>query len=148
MSMIDVNHRTLLSRYCSPHTVKDGLPIADAFWIKPDEKYISVNVLPGGLGVESGLAQIKKFLAKKEFKTRPNGRFAVFNTEIIIQYIREYEKMNVKIKHMPSPDDPTHAGIAPAGTYDANAWYESTLGMALALAGFCSDNPDSAYPIR
>ena len=120
--MTGVSHLALLSRYCSPRTVKDDVPTEDAFWIKPDEKYLSVNILPSGLGVEAGLAQIRKLLAKKEFKTRTNGRFAVFNAERIIQHIREYEKLDVRIEHMPSPGDPTHAGIAPANTYDTNAW--------------------------
>ena len=112
MSMTDVSHLAILSQYCGPRAVKDGLPTTSAFWIKPGEKYISVNVLPDGFGVEVGPAQIRKLLAKKEFKTRPNGRFVVFNAERIIQHIHEYEKIDVRIKHMPSYDDPTHAGMA------------------------------------
>ena len=146
--MTNVSHLALLSRYCSPSAVKDGAPKADAFWIKPAEDYLSVNVMPGDLGVEDGLVQIRKILAKKEFKTRPNGRFAVFNVGRIIRHIREYEGLDVSIEHMPSPDDPTHAGIAPAGVYGSSKWYDSTFGMALALAQFFRENPDSVYPAR
>ena len=148
MNMTDVSHLAILSRYCSSRTIKDGLPTTYAFWIKPDEKYLSVNVLPDGFGVEVGLAQIRKLLAKKEFNTRPNGRFAVFNAGYIIQHIHEYKKMHIRIKHMPSYDDPTHAGIVPADTYDANARYESTFGITLALTQFCRNNPDCMYPIQ
>ena len=62
--------------------------------------------------------------------------------------MRKYEGMDIQIKHRPSHDDPTHAGIAPAGIYNANAWSESTRTMARALTKFFDENPDSIYPIR
>ena len=124
------------------------MPDENAFWIKPAEKYLSVNVLPEDLGVEAGLVQVRKTLAKKEFKARHNGRFAVFNTGRAIQYIREYEKLDVRTERMPSPDDPTHAGIAPAERYGENAWHKSTRMMARALSQFLIENPDSVYPVR
>lgn len=74
--MTNVSHLAFLSRYCSPSTVKDGVPKADAFWFKPAEKYLSVNVLSGDLGVEAGLVQIRKILAKKRYDTSPNGMAA------------------------------------------------------------------------
>lgn len=146
--MTSVSHLAFLSRYCSPSTVKDGVPTADAFWIKPAEKYLSANVLPGDLGVEAGLVQIRKVLAKKRYDTSPNGRLVVFNVGRAIRHIREYEGFDVRIEHMPSPDDPTHVGIAPAEGDDADTWYDSTFGMALALAQFFRDNHDSVYPAR
>ena len=145
--MTDVSHLTSLVRYCSPNTVKDGIPIDNAFWIRPAEEYLSVNVLPGGLGVEDGLVQIRKILAKKEFGTSTNGRFAVFNAGRVMQHMREYG-MSVKVEHRPSPDDPTHASIAPAGRYDADAWHKSTRIMARALSQFLRDNPGSVYRVR
>ena len=141
--MTNVSHLAFLSRYCSPSAVKDGAPKANAFWIRPTEEYLSVNVLPGDLGVDAGLAQIRRILAKKRYNTGPNGRFAVFNAGRVIRHTREYEGLDVRIEHMPSPDDPTHAGIAPAGGYDSNAWHESTFGMALALAQFSRETPTS-----
>ncbi len=146
--MTDVSSLSFLGRYCSPSTVKDGVPTADAFWVRPIEEYLSVNVLPGDLGVEEGLAQIREILGKKRFGTSPNGRFAVFNAGRIIQYIRDYRRVDVRIEHMPSPDDPTHAGIAPAEIDDSNARYESTRLMARALSQFFRENPDSVYPAR
>ncbi len=146
--MIDVSRLDFLARYCRPGSVRNGMPDENAFWIKPAEEYLSVNVLPEGLGVEAGLVQIRKILDKKRFETRPNGRFAVFNTGRVIQYIREYEKLDVRVEHMPSPDDPTHVGIAPAERYDKNAWHESTRMMARALSQFLIENPDSVYPVR
>ena len=146
--MIDVNRLDFFARYCRPSSVRNGISREDAFWIKPAEEYLSVNVLPSGFGIEAGLVQIRKILAKKGFKTRPNGRFAVLNTGRVIQYIREYEKLDVRIEHMPSTDDPTHAGIAPAERYDENAWHKSTRMMARALSQFLIENPDSVYPVR
>ena len=146
--MTDVSRHSFLGRYCSPSTVIDGVPTANAFWIRPAEEYLSVNVLPGDLGVEAGLVQIRKILAKKGFGSSTNGRFAVFNAGRIIQYIREYRRVDVRIEHMPSPDDPTHAGIAPAEIGDANARYKSTRLMARALSKFLRENPDFVYPVR
>ena len=146
--MIDVGHLDFVVRYCSPSTVRDGMLRPNAFWIRPTEEYLSVNVLPGDLGVEAGLVQIRKILAKKRFNTSPNGRFAVFNAGRVIQYVRESRGVDVRIKHMPSPDDPTHAGITPAERYDENAWYTSTRMMARALSQFLRENPYSVYPIR
>ena len=134
--MIDVNRPDFLARYCSPSSVRNDIPREDAFWIRPTEEHLSVNVLPGGLGVEDGLVQIRKILAKKRFNANPNGRFAVFNAGRVIQYIRESRGVDARIERMPSPDDPTHAGIAPAERYDGNAWYESTRMMARALSQF------------
>lgn len=146
--MIDVNRLDFVARYCRPRTVRDGMPRPNAFWIRPGEEYLSVNVLPGGLGVEAGLVQIRKILAKKEFKTSPNGRFAVFNAERVIQYVRESKGVDVRIEHMHSPDDPTHAGIAPAGRYGENVWHKSTRTMARALSRFLRENPGSVYLVR
>ena len=146
--MIDVNQIDFVARYCSPSTVRDGILRPNAFWIRPTEEYLSVNVLPGGLGVGVGLVQIRKILAKKGFNTSPNGRFAVYNTGRVIQYVRESRGVDVRIEHMPSPDDPTHAGIAPAGRYDENTWYTSTRMMARALSQFLIEHPDSVYPVR
>ena len=146
--MIDVNRLDFVARYCSPSTVRDDMIRPNAFWIRPIEEYLSVNVLPSGLGVGAGLVQIRKILAKKRFTTNPNGRFAVFNAGRVIQYIRESRGVDVRIEHMPSPDDPTHASIAPAERYDENTWYQSTRMMARALSQFLRENPDCVYPVR
>ena len=145
--MTDVSHLASLVRYCRPNTVEDGIPIDDAFWIRSTEEYLSVNVLPSELGVEAGLVQIRKILAKKKFKANPNGWFAVFNAGSIVQFMKEYGA-SVKIEHKPSPDDPTHVGIAPAGRYDANARYVSTRIMARGLSQFFRENPGSVYPVQ
>ena len=146
--MIDVNRLDFVARYCRPKTVRDGMPRPNAFWIRHTEEYLSVNVLPEDLGVEAGLVQVRKILAKKEFKAGPNGRFAVFNVGRVIQYVREFGGVDVRIEHVPSSDDPTHAGIAPAERYDENTWYKSTRTMGHALSQFLIENPDSVYPVR
>ena len=145
--MTNVSHHASIVRYCSPTTVKDGIPIDNAFWIRPIEEYLSVNVLPGDLEVKAGLAHTRKILTKKRFDTNTNGRFAVFNAGCIMQFMHEYG-MNIKIEHRPSPDDPTHAGIAPAERGDASARHESTRIMARALSQFLRDSPSSVYPVR
>ena len=146
--MTSVGHLDFLARYCAPSTIRDGMPKEDAFWIRSAEEYLSVNVLPGDLGLDAGLVQIRKMLAKKRHGMSPNGRFAVFNAGRIIQYVQEYAGMDARIERRPSPDDPTHAGITPADGPGANAWYESTRIMARALAKLFYENHGSVYPAR
>ena len=146
--MTNVGHLASLARYCRPSTVEDGMPTDDAFWIRPAEEHLSVNVLPGDLGVEAGLVQIRKILAKKRYGTSPNGRLAVFNAGRVVQYMRKYGDMDVRIEHEPAPDDPTHAGIAPADGRDADTWYESKRVMARLLSKIVRENPSSMYPAR
>ena len=38
----DENH---VSRYCPPSRVEDGMPLASAFALKPNEQFLSVNWL-------------------------------------------------------------------------------------------------------
>jgi len=146
--MADVSSLRFLARYCKPRFVKNGMPKKDAFLIRPDEEYLSVNVMPGDLGMEAGLAQVRRMLAKKRYGTSPNGRLAVFNAGRIIRYLREYGGVDVRIEHKPSPDDPAHAGIAPAGRRGDDAWDDSTYRMARSLSAFFKENPDSVYPAR
>ena len=124
------------------------MPKANAFWVGSTNDYLSVNVLPNDLGVEERLEQIRCILAKKRFGANPNGRFAVFNVGHVVQYIHKYGNMDVKIKHIPSPDDPTHAGIMPAKRYNENTWYTSTRTIARLLSSIFRENPDSVYPVR
>ena len=124
------------------------MPTEDAFLIRPDEEYLSVNVIPGDLGVEAGLVQVRKILAKKRYRASQNGRLAVFNAGRIIQYLRESGGMDVRIEHKPSPDDPAHAGIAPAGRHGDDAWDGLIHYMARSLSVFFERNPDSVYPAR
>ena len=146
--MTDVSHLASLARYCRPSTVEDGIPTDDAFWIRPAEEHLSVNVLPGDLGVEAGLVQIRKILDKKRYDTSPNGRLVVFNTGYVVQYMRKYGDMDVRIEHKPTPDDPAHAGIAPADGRDTDTWDESRRVMARLLSKIVRENPGSVYPAR
>ncbi len=146
--MADVSNLRFLVRYCKPSSVEDGMPTEDAFLIRPDEEYLSVNLMPGGLGVEAGLAQVRRILAKKRFGTNQNGRLVAFNAGRIIQYLRESRGMDVRIEYKPSPGDPTHAGIVPAGRRGDDAWDGLIHHMARSLSVFVEKNPDSVYPAR
>ena len=146
--MVDVSSLRFLARYCKPSSVADGMPTEDAFLIRPDEEYLSVNVMPGGPGAGAGLAQVRRMLAKKRYGTSPNGRLVVFNAGRITRYLRESRGMYARIEHKPSPEDPTHAGIAPAGGRGDDAWDGLIHHMARSLSVFFERNPDSVYPAR
>ena len=146
--MAGVSSLRLLARYCKPSSVEDGMPTEDAFLIRLDEEYLSVNVLPGDRGVEDGLEQIRRILAKKEFGTSRNGLLVVCNAGRIIRYLRESGGVDVRIEHKPSPYDPTHAGVAPAGRRGDDAWDNSRYLMARSLSAFFTKNTDSVYPAQ
>lgn len=146
--MTDVNRLDRLCRYCRPGNVLDDMPRTNAFLMRASEKYLSVNILPGDLDVEAGLARINKILGAKEYDTSPNGKFAVFSAGRMISYVRELGNVDIRIECKPSSDDPTHAGIVLAGRHDANARDRLTRTMARAMATFFRKNPDSIYPVR
>ena len=104
--------------------------------------------MPGGPGVEAGLAQVRRMLAKKRYGASPNGRLAVFNAGRTMRYLREYGGADARMEHRPPPDDPAHTCIAPAGRRGDYAWDGLIHHMARSLSVFFERNPDSVYPAR
>lgn len=118
----DSNH---VLRYCSPiHVDKESERIkASAFRLRSSEKYLSVNWMEcfrKSVSVEEQTAEIRTALIKKGFQLKPDGRFARLRVGTVKKRIQ-----NAEVKHIPEPEDPSHAGIYP-GKQDNR---EATLAM-------------------
>ena len=134
-------------RYCSPSTVIDNHITRAAFQIKPSNDFTSVNWMPKNMHIHEGLEQIKSILEQKNFHIRSNGRFAVFNAHTIKSYVYDLTGIKISICHVPSPGDPTHAGILPTNTSDSSTRQKIMFDIARALSRFTRKNPDTVYLI-
>ncbi len=108
MSCKDIpNHHHVL-RYCSPNKVQKNGKIAEsAFYLSPDNDYLSVNWLEH-FKVESINEQVQEIrnTVNKKLKLKKNGRFAKLNVGEIKNKIN-----GSRVKHIPERNDPSHSGI-------------------------------------
>lgn len=106
-ALSDSNH---ILRYCSPiHVDKESENIkASAFRLRSSEEYLSVNWMEyfrKSVSVEEQTDEIRTALSKK-LKLKSNGRFAKLRVGTVKNRIQDAE-----VKHVPEPEDPSHAGI-------------------------------------
>ena len=106
----DVDH---LARYCKPSTIDEsGQPMASAFAIRHGEDYLSVNWLEY-FDSRPGVAiyEVREALIGKAFQLRQGGRFAVLNVGVVKTAVKRHLGRSLHINHLPSKDDPSHAGV-------------------------------------
>lgn len=97
-------------RYCKPSSVNDGKIHPSAFRLRTSEKYLSVNwVEYHGRGMTIDM-QIEKVRADVETSLiiKPGGRFARINVGAAKKNIA-----GLTVKHLPEPQNHSHAGIYP-----------------------------------
>lgn len=120
-------------RYCSPiHVDKESEKIkASAFRLRPGEEYLSVNWMEHfDKSEEEQTDEIRTALSKK-LKLKSDGRFARLRVGTVKKRIQ-----NAEVKHIPEPEDPSHAGIC-LGKQDNR---EATLKLANII------KPDDVFP--
>ena len=98
-----------ISRYCKPsHIGQNGMLLPAAFLPRAGEDYPSVNWLEyfgtGDLG--DAIEQVREAFRRKNYRVKSNGRFAVLE----IGAVKAVED-TLHIKHLPSTNDGSHAGI-------------------------------------
>ena len=113
--------RDHVARYCKPSTVDErGHPMASAFGMRAGENHLSVNWLEyfgvrGGRGGiserEAAVSRLREMLRSKDFRLRPNGRFALLNVGEVKTAIRRAFGRSLHVNHLPLADDASHAGI-------------------------------------
>lgn len=98
-------------RYCSPSTVENGKISPNAFYFNGDD-YLSVNWLEylGERDIVSAVGVVREVLNKK-LNVKRNGRIAVLNVGAIRKAVSDAIGAVPKIKHIPSDNDKSHAGI-------------------------------------
>ncbi len=95
------------------------MPSALAFRLRPNEEYLSVNWLEhfGASDLNTAIVCLREVFLNKPYRLQSKARFAVLNVEAVKNAVREATKSEPSIKHLPSRNDPSHAGIL-AGTLD------------------------------
>ena len=102
------------SRYCKPTNVdRQGLPMAAAFRLRRDEEYLSANWLEclGAPDLPAAVELIREAFRRKNYALRANGRFAVVNVGAAKTAVYEGVGSSLRIDHLPSGNDQSHAGI-------------------------------------
>lgn len=108
-----------VARYCKPSSVEDGLPSAEAFTLKKDDEYLSVNWLEylGASDTYTAVERVREAFRNKRYQVRRNAGFAVLNVEAAKHAVHKATEATPAIKHLPARNDPSHSGIF-VGTAD------------------------------
>jgi hypothetical protein len=104
-----------VSRYCKPTSCEDGLPKGAAFFLRPDEDYLSVNWLErtGAVGVDDQISAVRNHFQSKGYKLAATAVFAILNVGKTTNHVfsNSPDKRQLSFVHVSLPDDPTHSGI-------------------------------------
>lgn len=119
-------------RYCRPKQVVDGTVTMSAFLLRPGEEFLSVNWLEffGDIAAEAQVEKVRVDM-RKSLTLSAGGRFARVNVGEVTKRIEKAE-----VRHLPSPRNPSHAGIYAHG--------ENRLTAILALAHLLT--PGDIFP--
>lgn len=129
----DLPNADHIARYCPPRQIADGLPLASAFVPRAHDSHLSVNWLEffDAPNSKDAVDEMRAVFGAA-FELRPNGRFAVLNVRNAKLVARAQLQRSVRIQHLPTEDNPAHAGIAGYSMTDTRV----AVGLAyLASAG-------------
>lgn len=106
-----------VSRLCgATRCDENGRPVGDAFMLRPNEPYLSVNWLEntGELPRSQQLKIIRTHLTNKDIKLPANARLAVLHLQTMFDHIKlsTPDSRRLTAHHEPElPHDPSHSGI-------------------------------------
>lgn len=130
-----------VSRYCRPRWLVDGIVTRDAFLLRPEEQFLSVNWLESFHIADrpTQLEGVRATLAGKGFGVSPNGRFAILNVGIASQHVMEQQGLRLLFQLLGQAHDPSHCGIFGYGHPDEDS---KGIDAAQSLAA----SVDEVYP--
>lgn len=103
-----------IARYCTPSRVDNGKIQATAFWLRPDEEYLSVNWLEylACSNRKNELAELRNAYSKN-LNISPNGRIAALNVGKVRQTVLTgtTDGRNLSVISLQEDNDPSHSGI-------------------------------------
>ncbi|MCE2499081.1 MAG: hypothetical protein J4F28_08910 [Nitrosopumilaceae archaeon] len=108
-----------ICRYCKPSSTVGGKLMAEAFQIRRNEDHLSVNWIEY-LGVQdlaSAAVMVSELLRGRGYRVKPSGRMAVIGVGTAMSAALDAANKRIRIRHVPRPDDESHAGIF-GYTYD------------------------------
>lgn len=102
------------SRYCKPSAVgRNGLPMAAAFELRPDEEHLSVNWLEhfNAPNLDVAVDRVREVFRRKGYRLRRNGKFAVVGVGAALGAVAGAVGTRGRVEHLPLADDESHAGL-------------------------------------
>ena len=129
-----------VSRYCRPRLLEDGRPKPNAFLLRPGEDHLSVHWLEflGAASHALAVEQVQATMTATGFSLARNGRFAVLQVGPAKRSVRDRTGLELALEHMPTDNDPAHAGI--------RGYAEADRAVAAHLAEIVAD--EDVYPAR
>lgn len=133
---IDEEHH--ISRYCSPLLVVNGLPAAEAFFLKRGEKYLSVNWLEyfDTQDLVQAIDRVRQIFIDKGYGIKVNGRFASFQVRKVIDIISSHSRISAKVIHKPEKNDPSHCGVI---GYTGHSTTDRLIALKIAKLAYSGD---------
>ena len=126
-----------VARYCRPSTVVLGMPRTGAFTLRAGEDYLSVNWLEHfGAGDVGTAVQLVRAAVARQLELRANGRLAVLNVGAARRAVARDAGFELRIEHMPTDSDPSHAAMFTSGGH--------RMKIAVELAALLSS--EDVYP--
>ena len=102
-------------RYIGGKKIDQGRIQASAFFLKKDQKYLSVNWIEffGQPNLADAVREIRGVFGRKEYKLGASARFAVLNVGEAKSFVLEGTEQIYRIFFTEEAlsDDPSHAGI-------------------------------------
>lgn len=103
-----------VARYCSRRRIdSNGLPLEEAFLLRPNEEYISTNWFehfhPSDRPVQ--LTGVRQTLTGKGREVRPSASFAVLNTGASVTGCKDKLNVDLRFTVLGETSDPSHTGI-------------------------------------
>lgn len=102
-----------VARYCpGSKLAEDGAPLATAFFLRPNENYLSVEWLEH-LREDSKTESIRKVASifAQKLRVGATARIAVLNVGDVCCRVKNMTTHAIRILHEPGNNDPAHAGI-------------------------------------
>ena len=108
----EISDEDHVARYCPKREISEnGTPMPDAFKLRENETYLSVNWLEyfGMPTIEANMPYVREDFGR-HYKISKNGKFAVLNVGRIKRKVEESEKI-VHVRHLKEDDYPSHSSI-------------------------------------
>lgn len=113
MSGVEIDEKHHVSRYCKPLSIEDGLPGAEAFELRNNEKYLSVNWLEyfSTPDLAQAIDCVRQAFRNKGYSVGIKGRFVSLKVCKLKEVISNHTDLSVRIVRIPEENDPSHCGV-------------------------------------
>jgi hypothetical protein len=100
-----------ISRYCGgSHISEDGEIAPTAFYLRPDEPFLSVNCLEL-TNRNHRQSQLSEVCQRLELEIGRTAKVAILNVGQVCQHVKEESDFEIRILHDPKDSDFSHSGI-------------------------------------